>query len=85
MKIFLILFDMSLLFIILYLIVTTLFQKGETDASVHTMIWTVFILSLINLLISFSIQIFIAYLMVKFSVPLPKRRDTVLKKNITLI
>ena len=84
MKLFLILFDLGQLFIILYLIVT-LFQKGETDEEVHTMIWTDFFLSLINLLISFSIQIFIAYLMVKFSVPLPKRRDTVLKKNITLI
>jgi hypothetical protein len=85
MKLFLILFDLGQLCIILYLIVTTIFQKGETDASVHTMIWTVFFLSLNNLLISFAIQIFIAYLMVKFSVPLPKRRDTVLKKDITLI
>lgn len=85
MKLFLILFDLGQIGIIVYLIVTTLFQKGKTDASVHTMVYTVFFLSLMNLLISFFIQIFIAYLMVKFSVPLPKRRDTVLKKDITLI
>ena len=85
MKLFLILFDLGQISIIVYLIVTNLFQKGETDASVHTMVYTVFFLSLIDLLISFFIQIFIAYLMVKFSVPLPKRRDTVLKKDITLI
>ena len=85
MKLFLILFDLGQISIIVYLVVTTLFQNGETDASAHTVLYTVFFLSLIDLLISFFIQIFIAYLMVKFSVPLPKRRDTVLKKDITLI
>lgn len=85
MKLFLILFDLGQISIIVYLIVTTCFQKGVTDASIHTMVYTVFFLSLNNLLISFCIQMFIAFLMVKFSVPLPKRKDTVLKKNITLI